>query len=750
MDKPKDTKITKKILVWGVVQGVGFRPFVFRCAKNNSIMGTVANVGGYVEIIAQASSLNIDKFIDELTKKNIGNWKIKSLEQQTIKRDKYLDFSIIKSEQNENISIVPPDLSICPDCHRELFDKQNRRYENPFISCSYCGPRYTIIESLPYDRQNTSMKNFEMCDECNAEYKNPQDRRFHAQTISCHNCGPYLILEQNNNQYIKQLALEKTIEIIKSGGIVAIKGIGGYLFVCSVFNEKTLCNLRVLKNREQKPFAVMFENLDEIKKQCYVNEIEEQTLLSKQMPIVLLLSKENSEISVEVTKGSVFCGAFLPNSPLQALLVKKCGPLVMTSANFQDEPIIKDEQKIFSIKSPLLNGVLYNEREIIRSVDDSVVKIVDKNVQIIRRSRGYTPYPIFLPKSKERILATGSDLKSTFCLTKGDEAIVSQFFGDLENNSVFELYKNSFLGLQKLYKIKLDKVVCDLHPNFHSTRLAKSLGIPVLELQHHHAHIASVIAENNIRNELIGVCFDGTGYGEDGNIWGGEFFVWDKLNFKRIGHLAYTPIIGGDLSMKDCKKTAACYLIENDLEQYINDERKNIIKASMINKINTVLTSSAGRLFDAISAIIGIKTENDFEGQAAQMLEKEAFLAIKAKKQPVDFEFEILKTNDMIISSPKPLLKKLCELKEKEDIGAISLGFHTAVSKMILKNCLLIREQSEINSVALSGGVFQNSILMEETLNLLRENDFFVFYNKLVPPNDSGISLGQAFMGQMR
>jgi len=745
MDNGKNTKVTKKIIASGIVQGVGFRPLVYLLAQKYGIKGTVRNLGGIVEIIASSSSNDFNLFLEDL-KASRASIKITNLEVDDINDIEFSDFKISDSGESNQSFIIPPDLAICDECQNELTFKNDRRFKNPFISCMSCGPRYTIIEKLPYDRENTTMTDFEMCPLCRQEYISPKSRRFHAQTISCNDCGPYLIF----NDSINEEALNNAINIIKSGGIVAVKGIGGYHFACSPFSETTVLNLRKLKGREEKPFAVMFDSLNSIENFCISSDEEKNLLTSKEKPIVLLYMKDKSFAS-SVTKDSIYCGAFLPYTPLQILLTQKCGPLVMTSANISNKPIIKDHAEMLSLASPLLDGVLYNKRRIVRSVDDSVTKVIDNKPQIIRRSRGYVPYPVFLNHGDNnlQVFASGSDLKAAFCLYKDNQAFVSQYFGDLEDFDVLSEYKNSAEDLSRLLNIKPKLAVCDLHPNYHSSKYAKALGIPTIMVQHHHAHIASVMAENNLVKQVIGVAFDGTGYGTDGNVWGGEFLICEGADFKRRGHLKYTPILGGDSSVKDAKKTATCFLLNTGLSKYTKDNRKDIIEAAIKNKVNTVLTSSMGRLFDAVASILDIGQINTYEGECAARLEREAVCAIRKNTKYEKFFFSIDKKSDNIIIDPKSVLESMCALKGA-DIGSLALGFHVAVADLIVNMCDIIRSEQNINTVALSGGVFQNTVLLQHTLKLLREKDFKVYYNRLVPPNDGSISLGQTYMGVLR
>ncbi len=745
MDKGQN-KITKRIRVFGMIQGVGFRPLVFRLAKNHGINGTVKNTGGIVEITAQGQKQNLEEFLKELSSDKWDGRKIVKMQVEDVREADYGAFHIISSSPDREVSIIPPDLPVCPKCRKELEDIHNRRFHNPFISCTSCGPRYTIMERLPYDRHTTSMREFPMCPACLEEYTAPDSRRFHAQTISCNDCGPYLFMDGLADRE----ALKKAIGILKAGGILAVKGIGGYHFVCSPMPEETVLNLRRLKGREEKPFAVMFNNLESVEEYCIVSKEEKELLESKARPIVLLYRKEKT-MAEAVNKGGICCGAFLPYTPLQILLTQSCGPLIMTSANMSGRPIIKDDHVMLGLKSPYLNGVLYHKRRIVRSVDDSVAKVTDRKPQLLRRSRGYVPYPVFLARENKSpaIFAAGGDLKAAFCLYKEGSAVVSQYFGDLEENSVFEEYKASYSDLSGLLNINPGLVVCDLHPNYHSARFAKTFPVPVLPVQHHHAHIASVMAEHNLKGPVIGVAFDGTGYGSDGNIWGGEFLICEGAGFKRAAHLSYTPVLGGDNSMRDGKKTAACFLLNAGLFKEIQDERRDMMKAALDRRINTFLSSSMGRLFDAVASILAICHMNRYEGECASLLEKEAVLACRNQIKPEKLTFAIQEKSGIIEINPEPVLKSLCKLKDTVDKGSLALGFHYGAADAVLRVCEIIREEQGIHTVALSGGVFQNTVLTELVLKLLREKGFLVYLNMAVPPNDGCISLGQTYIGLM-
>ncbi len=809
MDQRKNQLITKRIIVYGLVQGVGFRPLVYHIANKLGIKGTVRNLGGSVEIIAQATEEGIKDFLKELCDTEEGAHEIIHMETERISTKpsgdpelKYTTFTILNSGENEEIRILPPDRSICPRCEKELSDPNNRRYQNPFISCTACGPRYTIIDELPYDRDTTTMVDFNMCNACEEEYQSSESRRHHAQTISCHDCGPFLIFQDNRGRDRKQEkeqwwkldqkwkpdqgkewiqgrepdkeekeedgdqsqgkekcyqveerdalreeAFQRAVEVLLDGGIIAVKGIGGYHFVCSPFAENTVQKLRLLKGREEKPFAVMFPHLKKLMEYCEVSMEEEKLLCSFARPIVLLYGRK--ELAPSVNKGSINIGAFLPYTPLQQMLTQSCGPLIMTSANLSGQPIIKEDEKLLQLSSPYLDGVLYHRRRILHSVDDSVGRIIDHQPQMIRRGRGYTPTPILIGAASPdpMIFAAGGDLKAAFCLYREGAAFVSQAFGDMEEMSVITEYKKELEALQRLLRITPALAICDLHPNYQSTRLTKGRGLPLLQIQHHHAHIASVMAEHRLSDSVIGVAFDGTGYGLDGHVWGGEFFLWEGTEFKRVAHLDYIKLLGGDESMKDARKTATCYLAELGLTQYIRDERSSVIQAALKQSLNCVQTSSMGRLFDVVASILEIGHYNHYEGECAALLEKEAVLALKHGIKPVNLDITVIQKEERIGISVKSLLEQLCCFREKEDVRALALGFHYAIAKMLGTVCELLRSSYHLSEVVLSGGVFVNKVLTEEAIRILEEKEFGIYRNIAVPTGDGGISLGQTYLG---
>ncbi len=750
--------MTLKINVYGIVQGVGFRPLVYHMAKKEGLKGTVRNVGGYVEIIAQGEKGAVGRFLTVLSESKDLGYEIIKLEKEELSFLELNDFLILKSGDFGEASVIPPDLPVCPTCQKELLNPSDRRYHNPFISCMSCGPRFTIMERLPYDRDQTTMVDFTMCSLCNEEYTSPESRRFHAQTISCNDCGPSLFYRdrlEGEEELFEEEAFEKAVSVILEGKIVAVKGIGGYHLVCSPFREDTVNKLRNLKGREEKPFAVMFPSISEIKKYCRVTKEEISLLESRPRPIVLL-QREGDYMAYSTNRGSMYCGAFLPYTPLQIMLTRRLGPLIMTSANRSSQPIIREEESMMSLLSKELQGVLYNKRRIHRSVDDSVAKIMDGKPQLIRRSRGYVPYPVFLSTKEDQekkaeepcIFAAGGDLKAAFCFYEKGSAVVSQYFGDLEESQVMEEYENSFVDIKELFRFQPELAVCDLHPNYHSTRYARSLKLPFLEVQHHHAHIASVMAEHHLEEPVIGVAMDGTGYGTDGTIWGGEFLICQDSEFIRAGHISPFPILGGDKSMREAWKTAICCLAHWDLQEYITDDRSNLILPALQHGINVIKSSSAGRLFDAASSVLSIAQENSYEGECASLFEKSGLSAIQRQIRPIPVPFAISKVGNVWELDPKTAFAVLCEGRGKVDVRALSLGFHIGFANGIVSVCEKLRAQHGISTVCLSGGVFQNTVLTEHAVRFLREKGFQVYMNLSVPPNDGGISLGQVYLGR--
>lgn len=771
---------TVKIKIWGIVQGVGFRPFVAKLADRFGMKGEVLNIGGLVDVVLTDTPERIEAFVTALKKEKPVPAEIVHIRLEELELREFERFIILDSDEGDDeAAMIPADLSICPDCLSELQDPENPRYMHPFISCMVCGPRYTIIDKIPYDRENTAMNDFPMCDFCCGEYTDRHDRRYHAQTISCHDCGPMLEYRISDGKIRERSADPAALaaEQILKGKIIALKGVGGYNFVCSPFNEKAVKDLRRLKVREEKPFAVMFRDLEQIREYCHMSQPEEELLQSNAKPIILLerkmaidIDSKNKTICEEVYKTSRFIGAFLPSMGVQFMLVSLCGPLIMTSANLSDMPIIKDEEEMFALQESLdyetdgeklLAAVFYNERNIRIRLDDSVARVIDGQPQMIRRSKGYAPVPLYINNrltKQDMIFATGGQLKSSFSLSKGPFAYISQYFGDLDSMEACGIYGKNAARMSELFRIRPKLVVSDLHPLYYTTkyaeRYAEDHGIELLKVQHHHAHAASVIAEHDLQGPVIGVSFDGTGYGTDGAIWGGEFLICEDTDFRRAGHLEYIRMLGGDSSMKEGWKSSMSYVYHYGLEEP-TDPRWPMVKAGLGHNINTINSSSMGRLFDAAAAFTGIHDYNRYEGECAIMLENAAAEALQESREPWDMAFDIIEDAEAIRCedrslriSAAPVFRSAAQaMSAGISRRRIALGFHYAVADMILEVCGRIRSKEAVNSVALTGGVFQNKILMERTLELLRREDFKPYYNVSVGPNDGGVCLGQNLIG---
>ncbi len=740
--------MTVKMTVTGIVQGVGYRPFVARLAREMGISGTVMNCAGMVLISASGSKEAIDSFVHRLVAFQPPGADVQHVYVQELREQVFDAFHILSSQTEagrgpSDLPIIPPDLPMCADCLRELRDPQNRRYRYPFISCVACGPRYSIMETLPYDRNTTVMEDFQMCPECGREYREPDNRRCHAQTISCYDCGPQLILQTAGAVLKGEEALSCAIALLRQGGVLAVKGVGGYQLACLPCNLQAVLTLRRLKHRGKKPFAVMFPDLERLKADVGISPAEARLLTSTAYPIVLL-EKTKEVFCKEVCGESRFLGAFLPYTPLHQLLLDACGPLVMTSANVTAEPILYRDEDMLGMLIPDLSGVLYHKRRIVTPLDDSVVRVAGGKPQLLRRSRGYVPLPISLKQRARRpVLAMGGDLKGGFCLYQNDRAYLSQYFGDMDHYAVSKAYQKSLAEMERLFGIHPEVIACDRHPGYGTTRLAERLAggsVRLVAIQHHHAHAASVMAEHGLIS-CIGVVFDGTGYGTDGAVWGGEFLLCRGADFIRAAHLDYVPLCGGDAAAKNAALTAECYRCA------AGRSTNETVKAAVMNQINTVLCSSVGRLFDAVSAVLEIGTENSYEGACAIALENCA-AAYEKKGQPFPLHFLITKNGTIDpVSLVQNVEAAFCSGIEK---GALALGFHRALAEMVLKECERLRAEYGETKVALSGGVFANSLLRRDCVALLEDEGFAVYENSAVPMNDSGLCLGQAFLcGQM-
>ncbi len=739
----------QNIKVFGIVQGVGFRPFISRIADDFFIFGTVANKGSYVEIFAQGTLENLEKFVRAISKKAPPRSAILKVDVTEIFSEKnFTRFEIIESEHEAGDIFVSPDIAICENCAKELFNPADKRYLHPFINCTACGPRLTILENMPYDRERTSMKVFPMCESCKAEYFNKDSRRFDAQPICCNNCGPEVYILGSNER--GSAAIRKVRKILLEGGIAAIKGIGGFHLACDAKNFSAVQKLRQSKFRPNKPFAVMFKNLDAVKAECILTDSEKIFLDSPQKPIVLLPKKNNCTIAENVAPHINKIGAMLPYTPLHLLIfdypdeIKNFpAALVMTSGNPSGVPITIDDED--AAKNLECNVILSNNRKILMRADDSVLDFIDGEPSMIRRSRGYAPLPLFVDKKNIPALAIGGELKNTFCLAKNNLLYPSPYIGDVGDLRTVEILKRSIRRMIDLLEIRPKIVACDLHPRYQTSQVAAEISaklqIPLVKVQHHYAHILSCLAENNFFGEVIGVAFDGTGYGADGTIWGGEIFICDTKNFKRVGHVAKFLQAGGDKSARECWRSAVSILKDFSVAKDLNLTAEKNIDAQifMLEKnLNCVESTSCGRLFDAVSAILGICKVSSYEGEAAMRLQS----AAETSTKNFDGVFEVGK--NLILPTDKLFAEILSRRLEGFNVADLAKFFHVQLAEMVAQACEKISLQTKIKTVAISGGCFQNSLLSSLTIEKLKLRGLKVLRQKLIPPNDGGICLGQA------
>jgi len=788
-----------RIIITGIVQGVGFRPFIYNLALGLGLIGWVGNTNSDVIIEVETSNNQIIDFLKRIKETAPTLSKIETISYEELPLEGFTEFTIRHSQTNAKGHIfISPDVCTCEACVEELKNRYDRRYMYPFINCTNCGPRFTIIKDIPYDRDKTTMGSFEMCNNCSQEYTKPSDRRYHAQPISCHDCGPSLgILDEKGNNISKTpMTSDECIKyissVIKQGQIAAIKGIGGYHLACDACNEVAVDRLRSRKHRDDKPFALMMRNLDVVEKYCKINEKEMQLLKSPASPIVLLEKKEEMELPAAIAHMNRYLGVMLPYTPIHHILFEQDKfpeILVMTSGNLSSEPIFYKDKEAISGLFGIADIFLTNNREIYIRTDDSVTRVFDNKEYIIRRSRGYVPKPIKIDVLKllevgenceiPSVLACGGELKNVFCLNKKNLFYLSHHIGDLENESTNIAFKSGIEHFQRLFDITPEYIAYDLHPNYYSSQYA--LNQPEknkIGIQHHKAHIASCMAENQLVGNVIGVSFDGTGFGEDGNIWGGEFFKGGYYGFERVGNLEYVMMPGGDSAVKHPWRMAVSYLFSANITGLIQDGKANEHQGNRLTlsdisqsdvdftikmlerKLNCPQTSSMGRFFDAVSALLGIKTDISYEGQAAIELE---YLAVESNAKPYDIEISkkeihsATEDDSFDADASRFVAKTNCIIKQiVSDIQAgqskehISSRFHSTIAEIILQGCKIIRDSSGLNSVVLSGGVFQNITLLRMTVDRLNENSFTVYTHSEVPANDGGIALGQAMMSLAR
>ncbi|MGE5726602.1 MAG: carbamoyltransferase HypF [Acidobacteriota bacterium] len=754
--------VRKQIAVSGIVQGVGFRPYVYRLANERQLSGSVCNTPAGVMIEVQGAGEAVDDFLTRLPAQSPPLARITAVSVRDLPCNGDRRFEIVASHGQESVrTLISPDVAICADCLRELFDPADRRYRYPFINCTNCGPRFTIVRGIPYDRRLTSMAAFTMCPACQEEYEDPRSRRFHAQPNACWECGPQVELWDGSGE---KIAAEDPIgaaaDHLKQGAVLAIKGLGGFHLAVDATNSGAVACLRERKGRVDKPFAVMVPSLEAAEDFCELDQAARQALSSGQRPIVLLRKRHSCAIPGIVAPFNRELGLFLPYTPLHYLLLAegKFSALVMTSGNRSEEPIAIDNSEALERLGGLADFFLVHDRDILLRCDDSVVRVSGGGARQMRRSRGYVPVPVFLAQDVPSVLAVGGELKNTICLTKGRHAFLSQHLGDLENLQAFRFFGEAIEHLERVLDIQAQVVAHDLHPDYFSTRWALlQKDVPSVGVQHHHAHVASCMAENQLQGRVIGIALDGTGYGTDGCIWGGELLLADYRGFERAGHLEYVPMPGGEAAVREPWRMAVSYLYRHfgrgflDLKipfvQQLDPARLKVLLPAMERNINSPLTSSCGRLFDAVAALAGIRQKVNYEAQAAIELE----MAMDVGTDLPGYPLEVAEENGQLIFSARRMFSELVrDLEKSTPAGVISARFHLGLVDALASGAEILRRRTQLTRVCLSGGSFHNRFLLEQLQARLRAKSFEVFHHSEVPAGDGGLSLGQALIAAHR
>jgi len=739
-----------KVSVRGAVQGVGFRPFIYRLATQLGLNGWVLNSAQGVFIEVEGVRDVLRQFLLRIEKEKPARASIQSLESCVLDAVGYDRFEISYSEQSgPKTVLILPDIATCSDCLREILEPKDRRYRYPFTNCTNCGPRFTIVEALPYDRPNTSMKRFAMCADCYREYCDPMDRRFHAQPVACPRCGPYLELWDAGGSVITQRddALIQAAQMVCKGKIVALKGLGGFQLIVDARDEHAIRELRMRKRREEKPFALLYPSIELVRRDCQVSELEERLLLSPESPIVLLQHRMPPvRLGASVAPSNPCYGVMLPYTPLHHLFMRELGfPVVATSGNLSDEPICIDEREALERLSGIADYFLVHDRPIVRHVDDSVVSVIRGRELVLRRARGYAPMPIHLRESLPIVLAVGAHLKNSVCLSVGTEVFVSQHIGDLETAEAFSAFRNVVADFQRLYEASPDVIACDMHPDYLSTRYAAQLQAKPHLVQHHWAHVLACMADNELDPPVLGVSWDGTGYGSDGTIWGGEFLLARETEFQRAGHFRPFRLPGGDAAVREPRRAALGLLYEalgeNGLEKSslapvrdFSATELALVRQMLVRGFNSPVTSSVGRLYDAVASLLGLRQRVSFEGQAAMELE---FLVQSGVEDIYPF---LLRNGPPYIVDWQPMLKEILgDLEQGRDAGIMAAKFHNTLAETIIA---VAREIGELK-IVLTGGCFQNRYLTERSVQRLSDSGFRCYWHQRVPPNDGGIALGQ-------
>jgi len=754
--------LRKAIDVTGLVQGVGFRPFVYRLANECNLAGFIANTPAGVSIEVQGPAESVAAFLARLPEEVPPLAKITSLVPRDVELQPDTTFLILSSRLDQPPkALISPDVAVCEDCLRELANPRDRRFRYPFINCTNCGPRFTIIRDIPYDRARTSMASFKMCSACQAEYDDPANRRFHAQPNACWDCGPQVQLFDDNGAHVDiGEPIREAARLLECGGIVAIKGLGGFHLACDPENDAAVDRLRERKRRVEKPFAVMVSRVEDAERFCIVEEAERKSLLSRERPIVLLPRRPEVHVAPGVAPRNRFLGIFLPYTPLHHLLFSsgRCDALVMTSGNLSEEPIAIDNDEAVQRLRGIADAFLVHNRDILRRCDDSVVRQAAVQTQKLRRSRGFVPVPVALESESQPILAVGGELKNTVCLVRGAEAFLSQHVGDLENLESYNFFEEAIEHLQRILEVQPKVIAYDLHPDYFSTKWALGRAdARLIGVQHHHAHIAACMAENHLDGKVIGIALDGTGYGTDGAIWGGEVLLADYASFQRVAHLDYVALPGGEAAIREPWRIAVSYLAKHygktlggpEIPFVKELDRCNLdILLQMIDRgVNSPLTSSCGRLFDAVAALIGLRATVNYEAQAAIELEMAAHESTDESAYPFELQF----SEEVWRIGTRSLFDWLLhDIRRGARVEDISRRFHNGLASLFVGLAEKLREAHGLNRVCLSGGCFQNILLFRLLLAGLRKQKFEVYFHTEVPAGDGGISLGQALVATHR
>ncbi len=730
------------IKIYGIVQGVGFRPYVYQTALRYHINGFVKNCGSYVIIDCEGLKKDIKSFLIDVVKKPPVLAQIRKIDVYSLDTYSYETFKILESSTNlEHFYYVSPDIATCNKCLLDIENMDSRYYHYPFTNCTDCGPRYSIIKDLPYDRMTTTMNDFMMCDECKKEYINPLDRRFHAQPIACKDCGPSLMLYNKEGKEIKvDNIIQYTAHLINQGHIMAIKGLGGFHLCCDAKNDEAVINLRKRKQRPNKPFAIMTKDIKHVNEIAVINDFEEEILRGKEKPILLLKKKENKILSKYIAPHLDTIGVFLPYTPLHALLLKQLDYIVLTSGNNKSSPITYKNEKVIEDLKEIADYFLIHDRKIERPLEDSVSKVILNKKQNIRLGRGVIPLTIAINHDKQ-IVALGMDEKSGYAFSQNGLITLSQYLGDLNQMACYEGFKNSMQNTIEFYNLNIDYIVTDKNHHLISSQYGSTLGKKRLEVYHHHAHMASCMGEFGLYDDVIGVIFDGTGLGDDDSVWGGEFFVGNRKTFTRVGHLEPVLIQGREKAIKDISRTAYSYLKHFDLEYNLRIEckKEKILEKAINHNINCFKTTSMGRLFDGVSYLINLIDEVTYDGEAAIRLESIVDNHIDKR-----YSYSLNVNHHQFILDFKEVIEGIVDdLKNEISPSIISSKFHLTIIEMVVDGVKLISDDTGINQVVLSGGVFQNQFLLEKCFNRLVEIGFKVYFNQKIPINDNGIAFGQ-------